>query len=111
LVVVADDNGSVSAFIVARVVGEEWEIENVVVATPLRRCGIASTLMCNLVERARAQGAQQIMLEVRESNISARTLYAKCGFVECGRRERYYQDPKEDAVCYRLKVSSDSAQP
>jgi len=111
VLLVADHNGSISGFIVARVVSHEWEIENVVVATTRRRRGVASALMQNLVERARAKFAHQIMLEVRESNISARSLYAKHGFVECGGRERYYQDPAEDAVCYRLELSSKFPQP
>ena len=40
--------------------------------------------------------AEKIMLEVRESNISAIKLYEKNGFVEINRRKKYYGN--EDAI-------------
>ena len=106
IVLIADHNGSTPAFLVARVVGDEWEIENIVVAERLRRRGIASALIQDLLRRALAERANQIVLEVRQSNASARQFYAKIGFVECGRRARYYQDPEEDALCYGLKLNA-----
>ncbi len=39
-----------------------------------------------------------LMLEVRESNKSARRLYEKLGFRKIGVRKGYYQDTKEDAL-------------
>jgi len=105
VVLVADDNGCIAAFIVARTVGNEWDIENVVVDMRRRRRGLASALMVDLMERAGAQGVVRVLLEVRQSNTSAQNLYAKVGFIECGRRARYYQDPEEDAICYRLELS------
>lgn len=106
IVLVAEYDGSISGFIVVRAVEDEWEMENVVVGLNLRGRGIASALIHNLVERACQAHVQQILLEVRQSNACARTLYGKTGFVECGRRERYYRDPEEDAICYQLEVSS-----
>ena len=44
--------------------------------------------------------ARTILLEVRESNSAARKLYEKCGFVQSGRRQRYYKQPEEDAILY-----------
>ena len=40
--------------------------------------------------------AEKIMLEVRESNISAIKLYEKNGFIEINRRKKYYGN--EDAI-------------
>ena len=37
-------------------------------------------------------------LEVRASNRKAIGLYEKCGFAVKGRRPRYYDDAKEDAL-------------
>ncbi len=104
LVLLADANRSIAGFMVIRAVGDEWELENVVVALHLRRRGIASALMTELLKRAQQAHVHHILLEVRQSNASARALYAKTGFVECGRRPRYYQEPEEDAICYRHKV-------
>jgi ribosomal-protein-alanine N-acetyltransferase len=44
------------------------------------------------------------MLEVRESNIEARGLYANAGFAEVGRRANYYSNPVADAILYRLDL-------
>lgn len=104
IVLVADDSG-VTGFIVASAIAQEWEIENVVVASNLRQRGIGSALIHELRQRAYAHHVQDIFLEVRESNTPARSFYAKAGFVECGRRIRYYRCPEEDAICYRLELS------
>ena len=92
---------SVCGFIVAQVLGDEWEIENVVVAAGAQRRGLGAELVSALLEQARARGARSIFLEVRESNAAARRLYAKSGFVPAGRRKSYYADPPEDALLFR----------
>ena len=51
-----------------------------------------------------SQGALAVSLEVRESNIAARKVYEKNGFVESGIRPNYYQDNNENAVIMWLKT-------
>ena len=58
-----------------------------------------------LLRRAQSEGATAIFLEVRESNHAARSLYEKWAFSESGRRPRYYTQPEEDAIVYRLALS------
>jgi ribosomal-protein-alanine N-acetyltransferase len=41
---------------------------------------------------AAVRGARRLFLEVAESNVGARALYARAGLVEVGRRARYYPD-------------------
>ena len=94
---------AVVGFVVARVAGGEWELENIAVAGAARRRGLGTRLLGELLDRARARGAQAVFLEVRESNQAARALYEKWAFVESGRRRRYYRDPEEDAVVYRFQ--------
>ena len=89
-------------FIVARELGPEWEIENVVVAKSSRRRGIGAQLVREILALAKASSARNIFLEVRESNHPARRLYEACGFEITGRRNKYYSDPEEDAVLFRL---------
>ncbi len=95
------EEGAVLGFMVARVLGEEWEIENVVVTNLEQRRGLAAKLVQELLQRARARGARSIFLEVRESNEAARRLYTTSGFVPAGRRKGYYADPPEDALLFR----------
>jgi [ribosomal protein S18]-alanine N-acetyltransferase len=99
---VLDEEDGVEAFVIARVVREEWEIENIAVAGTARRRGLGSRLLSELLDMARARGAKAVFLEVRESNHPARALYEKWAFVESGRRRCYYQDPNEDAILYRV---------
>jgi ribosomal-protein-alanine N-acetyltransferase len=47
-------------------------------------------------------------LEVRVGNQAALGLYAALGFVEQGRRARYYRDPVEDAVMMRMELAGDA---
>jgi ribosomal-protein-alanine acetyltransferase len=99
---ILQEEASLQGFVIARIVGEEWEIENVAVAAAARRRGRGTRLVGELLDLARAKGAAAVILEVRESNRAARALYEKWAFLESGRRRRYYKDPGEDAILYRL---------
>ena len=94
----------IGGFILARVVNDEWEIENVVVGNVWQRKGIGHLLAACLVERARRENASVIRLEVRASNATAIGLYIKCGFQKDGRRPNYYSNPAEDALLFSLSL-------
>ena len=96
------EDSDLQGFVIARVVGEEWEIENIAVASPARQRGLGTRLLGELLDSARANDAAAVFLEVRESNQAARALYEKWAFRESGCRPRYYKDPAEDAILYRL---------
>lgn len=91
-------------FLIARVIGEDCELENVVVRRHSQSQGGGSTLVHELADVARNHNATRIFLEVRESNAAARGLYEKCGFTITGRRKSYYNHPAEDAVLYTLQL-------
>ncbi|HVP44100.1 MAG TPA: ribosomal protein S18-alanine N-acetyltransferase [Terriglobales bacterium] len=97
---------TVLGFIVARVLGDEWEIENLAVAGPAQRRGLGSQLVGGLLDMAKMRSARSVFLEVRESNRVARRLYEKWGFVAAGRRKSYYADPPEDGLLFRHKFST-----
>jgi [ribosomal protein S18]-alanine N-acetyltransferase len=99
---ILEEESAFQGFVIARVVGAEWEIENIAVAGPARRRGLGTRLLGELLDMARGQGAAAVFLEVRESNHAARVLYEKWAFCESGRRRRYYKNPEEDAILYRL---------
>ena len=91
-------------FLIARNVDHEWELENIAVANAVRRRGLATKLLQELLRRARTVNGESVFLEVRESNQLARALYEKLGFVQSGRRRAYYQGPAEDALIYRRSL-------
>jgi ribosomal-protein-alanine N-acetyltransferase len=76
----------------------DWELENIAVLPEFRRRGLGRELLTALLARARLQGAQRILLEVRESNRGAIHLYEATGFQQLGRRRAYYVNPAEDAL-------------
>lgn len=71
--------------------------------------GYGKLLLNAVMASAKASGAVVLMLEVRESNLAARTLYQKAGFIESGRRKGYYliEGGKEDAILMDLAITQE----
>lgn len=105
LVLVGEEGSKIAGFLVARILGPDWELENIVVRQDHSRRGLGSLLISELLHRAVQEGVA-VSLEVRESNVAARGLYGKVGFMPTGRRSGYYRDPEEDAICYRYQPST-----
>jgi ribosomal-protein-alanine N-acetyltransferase len=106
--IVANSNptSAIAGFVVALCLGQEWEIENIVVDSALRRRGCANLLLRELLSLASNEGAGRVLLEVRESNQAARAFYARWGFQMIGRRRNYYRDPEEDAILLHFRCNS-----
>ena len=77
------------------------DMMNIAVHPDFRRRGIGEGLVAALEEELKKQGSQQLTLEVRASNESAKALYSKLGFREVGIRKNYYHKPREDALILR----------
>lgn len=99
---VIEEDTQIQGFVIAVSAGVEWEIENIAIAGSARRRGLGTRLLGELLDMARAKGAEAVFLEVRASNRAARALYEKWAFSESGQRRSYYQNPQEDAIVYRL---------
>ena len=104
LALVVDGSVDLVAFLVARHLAPEWELENIVVAASARRMGWGKQLLERLLMHARETNSEAVFLEVRESNLAARTLYEHSGFAQTGRRKSYYTNPDEDALLYRCTL-------
>ena len=89
---VADDGDDVVGHAVVSVVADTSELQRIAVDAPHRRAGLATSLLDEAVGLARDEGADQILLEVREDNTGAIAFYVARGFVEIDRRPRYYRD-------------------
>ena len=84
-------------------VADELTLNTLCVDEAYRRRGIARKLWGMVTEMM--QGVCTVCyLEVRESNLPARTLYESLGFVQNGYRPRYYSDPDEAAVLMCCKL-------
>ncbi len=96
----AEQNGNVAGFLVARVVAAEMEILNLAVRASLRRQGIAAVLLRAALLVGVQAGARRAFLEVRCSNTAAREFYQAHGFSPAGSRRNYYRGPDEDALIF-----------
>ncbi|BCI61622.1 ribosomal protein S18-alanine N-acetyltransferase [Solibaculum mannosilyticum] len=85
---------------------DQGDIANVAVFPEARRLGVASSLLRAAVDYAHSHGICRMTLEVRPSNIPALKLYEAFGFVEVGRRRRFYVKPDEDALILAREFSS-----
>lgn len=81
------------AILLGRVIVDEAELLTLAVAPGARRGGTGHLLVAQFIATAAAAGAQHAFLEVAANNAAAIALYAKSGFVESGRRKKYYHAP------------------
>jgi len=102
---VVEIDGSVAGYVVGMSGADEGEILNVSVALEWRRRGLGRALIQAMLTELAARGARTAYLEVRESNRSARALYADLGFHDVGRRKGYYREPTEDAVVLKRRLA------
>lgn len=101
---VARDN-TVCGFICFMIIDSEAELLNIAVSQNFRKNGIASSLMDHMIIETLSKHVERIFLEVRESNVPARSLYEKYGFEIIGKRRRYYTKPVEDAVIMQKSIN------
>jgi ribosomal-protein-alanine acetyltransferase len=104
LVVAGPEAGMVAGFAVASLLPPEAELEIIAVAPAAQRQGVAVRLFEVLIAEFYTAYIKGIMLEVRATNLPALEFYWRLGFVETGRRPRYYHDPVEDAILMRLRL-------
>ena len=106
LIVAEKDAGAprrLVGFLCRWLVADECHILNVAVHPEMRRAGIANQLMNDALAEARTRNAKVVTLEVRRSNVAARSLYRKLGFEEQRLRRNYY-GAGEDAIVMELKA-------
>lgn len=74
--------------------------------------GFGAALLSAALERANEAGADEVLLDVRQDNIPAISLYRRAGFERIGKRKNYYKDTVDgrpvytDAHVYKKALSS-----
>jgi len=94
--------------VLARTIVDEAEILTIGVLPEVRRQGLGRDLLTAAMLRAAATDARAMFLEVAEENTGARKLYTNLGFVEVGRRKRYYANG-DDALVMRVALMPPAA--
>lgn len=88
-----------------RIAADEAELLTIGVVPAARRQGIADGVLTESVASAAARRAVRLFLEVSVANAPAMGLYHTAGFIEVGRRRRYYPDGSDALVMARALVA------
>ncbi|MBQ1441918.1 MAG: ribosomal protein S18-alanine N-acetyltransferase [Clostridia bacterium] len=96
--------GRVAGYMGVHHLGDSAYVCNVAVPPEFRRKKVASALIGAQIAKAVEAGMSELTLEVRTSNIPARSLYEKFGFDHIGTRPDFYSAPKENAEIYTLVI-------
>lgn len=99
---VTDLDGRIIAVLVGWFIVDEFHIATIATHPEFRGQGVGRHLLLHVLGSAREEGAIRVFLEVRESNLIALKMYRDFGFVEDGRRAKYYKDNGEDAILMSL---------
>ena len=102
---VDDEDGQVVAYVGSQSAPPDADIMNVAVAPAYRRQGRGEAILLAMMDALRKLGRENLFLEVRESNAPALALYERLGFVQVGKRPRYYANPVEDALILRKELT------
>lgn len=95
---IAEKAGRTAGYLLAYTAADEAEIARIAVVKELQRQGAARALLTELESVCGSEGIKKILLDVRSGNSAARALYENAGFKEDGIRQRFYEDPEEDAI-------------
>jgi ribosomal-protein-alanine N-acetyltransferase len=103
---VIDCGGVVTGYGVLMIGVREAHLLNLSIAPEWQRRGLGRTLLEHFVRIGRDSDAQQMFLEVRPSNTSARRMYADYGFRDVSVRRGYYPAAggREDAILMGLML-------
>ena len=82
-----------AGFVLARLAAGESEILTIAVARTWRRHGLGRELMEAVLRHLHGERAEELFLEVDETNQPAIALYRRLGFQEVARRPAYYDKP------------------
>lgn len=94
--VVAERDGEMAGFAGLMLVAEDAHVTTLAVRPDIRRDGLGTRLMLQLIAAGLERGARNLTLEVRATNAGAQRLYNRFGLVAVGVRKHYYRD--DDAV-------------
>lgn len=92
-----DDENQIRGFLLYSLILDEAEILTFCVSPELQNKGVGANLLAVFLEKMKEKQVSKILLDVAENNFSAIKLYHRYGFMENGRRRKYYEN-KMDAL-------------
>ena len=87
---VARTEGNIAGFALSRTIMDESELLMIATHPDHQRRGVGEALTRAVIDDVSQNGSKLVFLEVREGN-PALNLYLRVGFLQVGRREKYYR--------------------
>lgn len=91
-------------FLVCQSILPEIEILRIGILPEWRRRGLAGLMLEMLEKHSQQIKMETFWLEVHEANLAAIKTYLNFGFLESGRRKKYYRDPLGDALIFNKTI-------
>ena len=90
----------------AWIVIDELHITSIAVHPIYRRKGIGKFLLSNLIKRSKSLQTNQIILEVKDNNETAKAFYKSMGFKTVGHRSNFYEDGSDALVLNKETINN-----
>ena len=98
------DQSALAGYLCYGLAADTLQIATIAIRADLRRQGLGATLIRFALDEGARAGAREAMLDVRVSNLAARRLYHRMGFVPVALHPRHYDIPVEDGLTYARSI-------
>jgi len=106
---VAEHEDRVVGFMIYELHNTRIHVLNFAVASDYRRRGVGTQMVAKLIAKLSSQRRSRIVLEVRETNLSAQLFFRENGFRAVSVLRAYYHDTPEDAYLMQYRYRSEKA--
>jgi ribosomal-protein-alanine N-acetyltransferase len=105
---VAEHDERVAGFMIYELHRNRLHILNFAVANEFQRRGVGQQMIDKLVGKLSSQRRNRILLEVRETNLSAQLFFRDLGFRAISVLRDFYDDTTEDAYVMQYRYKSEN---
>ena len=95
---VMEEGNEIVAYAGLWVIFDKADLTSLAVRRSEQGKGYAKQLLSHVIEVAKKEDCEYMLLEVRTSNLTAQKLYEKFGFIPVGIKKNYYSDNHENAI-------------
>ncbi|MBN2577595.1 MAG: ribosomal protein S18-alanine N-acetyltransferase [Pirellulales bacterium] len=104
---VAEHDDRVVGFMIYELLKTRIHVLNFAVQPSFQRCGAGSQMLAKLAAKLSTQRRTRIVLEVRETNLSAQLFFRANGFRAVSVLRNYYADTPEDAYLMQYRYRAE----
>ncbi len=108
---VAEHDNRVVGFMIYELHKTKLHILNFAVAPAFRRLAVGTQMIEKLINKLSQQRRQEIVLEVRETNLQAQLFYQTQGFRAVNVLRSHYADSAEDAYVMHYRLDAEVPEP